>query len=319
MSNYPDAWAQPVLAAAVAAVGAAGGRVTGSAEHTKTRSIDFVLGRHECRMVERVPKRRAEWVAVEFPWPAAWPDITLIEPGGPASDVYDDPSPPEGFALSSHDLPAARAVVGAGFAAAARDPRAELSIEDFDGAMITTGTRVALNGETARWLLGLLRLLLAEVPPRIPDDHVGGRVYPGEENALAELHGTRAEVLYRLLTLRRHGAAVGLEWDPDDTASIALVAALDRWITEAGALAAASRAADADRVASWQAVRQLARRIGDQLRRSEADGADDDLVQELHDTVAQVAAWDARPGTPTVTASVPTAERKPRRTWRRRD
>jgi len=318
MSSYPDAWAEPDLAGAIAAVTAGGGRVTDSSDRKTVRSIEFLLDGRACTLWERTPKRRGEWVALDFPWPAAWPDIALDEPGGPYSETYNDPNPPEGFALASMDLTAARAVVDAGFAAAAREPRAELSIDSFDGAMITSDPRVVLNAETARWLLGLLRLLLAVAPPLLPYDDVTARSLPGFEPASGVVQGTRAEVLHRLLTIRRHGVALGLDSDPDEVASIALVEALDRWITTAAALAAESRAGSADYVASRQAVRELARRIDGDLGRAEADGADSDLIDELRSSVAEVFAWD-EPVAVKPTAPPATTKDKPGRWWRRRD
>ena len=141
---------------------------------------------------------------------------------------------------------------------------------------------------------------------------------PGFEPASGVVQGTRAEVLHRLLTIRRHGVALGLDSDPDEVASIALVEALDRWITTAAALAAESRAGSADYVASRQAVRELARRIDGDLGRAEADGADSDLIDELRSSVAEVFAWD-EPVAVKPTAPPATTKDKPGRWWRRRD
>ena len=47
-------------------------------------------------------------------------------------------------------------------------------------------------------------------------------------------------------------------------------------------------------------MRDLARRIDDEVRRAEADDADSDLIDELRSTVAEVFAWDEP------AASVPT-------------
>ena len=142
-------------------------------------------------------------MALDFPWPAAWPDIILTAPDEAYEPEVADPSPPTGHALSSHDLPGARAVVDAGFAAAGVEPRASLEIEEFDGAAINTGARVALNATTAAWLLNLARLALSAAPPVDPADDVVAQTLPEWEESSGQVHGARVEVLHRLLWLIR--------------------------------------------------------------------------------------------------------------------
>lgn len=197
MADYPDDWAQPDLDAAVAALTSADVEVTGTEVGDGIRNIDFLLDGRACSLTERTPKRRREWVALDFPWP----DIMLTATGKPYEDEVADPSPPAGHALSSHDPPAARAVLNAGFAAASAHPPAQLAVEEFDGASISTDPHVVLNGATAAWMLALARLALAAAPPIDPHDNVAARTFPEWEESSGAVHGTRPEVLHHLLWL----------------------------------------------------------------------------------------------------------------------
>ena len=296
MQEDPVDWTTPDLDGAVAALVSAGAEVVGSEVAKGVRRIDFVLDGRSCTLVERTPKRRGEWVALDFPWPAAWPDIMLTPPGQPYQDGVVDPSPPVGHALSSHDLPAARVVVDTGFAAASIDPRADLSIEAFDGASITTDPRVALNGPTATWLLNLARLALVAAPPVDPDDDVVGRVHPDMEESSATVHGTRPAVVHRLLWLLR------IRHDEDDVVVVGpLRQALDLWIVSAARLATNRRTGTLHADDAREAVGMLLLTIADTLWRSGvADPVEAQLSERVHTILSQARAWDAAANTTTM-------------------
>ena len=279
-----------------------------------------MLDGRSCSLIERTPKRRGEWVALEFPWPAAWPDIMLTSSGQPYQEDVADPSPPAGHALSSHDLPAARAVVDAGFAAASVDPPADLSVEAFDGASITTDPRATLNGTTAAWLLHLARLALAAAPPIDPADDVVGKVHPEWEDSSGTVRGTRPEVLHRLLWLLRIRHDEDAE-DPDVRGMLRQT--LDQWIDAAARLATDRRMGTLHAADGREGVRELLLGIADALWRAGlADPADSELFKWLQAIVTQAREWDA-PASVVITskpqlAAAPEAEPKPTRSWWRR-
>jgi hypothetical protein len=284
VSAYPKDWADCDLDAAVAALTAAGAQVLGTREEKKIRHIEFILDGRMCALTERTPRRHGEWVALDFPWPAEWPDVMLTGPGEPYDQDFADSHPPTGHALSSHDLPAARTVVDAGFAAASVDPYAELSIEVADGAMINTDPRVALNATTAAWLLNLLRLALTTAPRIDPSDDVVGVTFPPNGTT----RGTRAAVLHRLLWLGR------IEHDEDAGHDLAgrLRQELDLWIDEAARLAVDRRAGTIDALASAHSVRDLISRIDDAAHRANLRGGDADLASLLGSIIAGTRRWD---------------------------
>jgi hypothetical protein len=288
MGDYPKDWAEGDLDAAAAALKAAGVEVKDRHESKNFRRLEFVLDGRACSLTERKPKRHGEWVALDFPYPAAWPDIMLGAVGEPYDADYADPTPPVGHSLSSHDLPAARAVVDAGFAAASVDPPAGLSVEAFDGAMITTDPRVTLNGSTSAWLLNLARLALAAAPPIDPADSVTARSYPASDQSGGLMQGARAEVFQRLLWLARVNHDEGTD---ESERTGRLRRALDRWIDTAAVLVADRRAGAAD---TRDGVRTLAAQIGDELHRA-GMGDDDEIVMSdfLSAILIEVHGWDA--------------------------
>jgi hypothetical protein len=312
VAAYPKGWSRSDVDAAVAALTAAGTTVGDYVGRRPVRSVEFVSDGRACRLVERTPDDRPVWLALEFPWPAAWPDIVLTDEGDPYEEECADPSPPDGYALCSHDLPSARAVVDAGYADAARQPRALLSIDEFDGAMLTSGPRVALNGETAGWLLGLLRIALATAPPVDPADDVSGQVHPDYLESDARVHGTRAEVLHRLLWLQTF-VWVEIAAVPA-AATTRLRAAIDEWVELTAGLAAASRDPATDHEAVRQQVRELGRSIETETTRAERDGANENLILRMRHMLEQMRQWDVAPSlrAPIVEPTVSVA---PQRRW----
>lgn len=292
MSDYPEDWAHSDPDGAVAALVAGGVEVIATDLETKNvRTIEFLLDGRRCRLTERRPERRREWLALDFPWPAAWPDIALTAAGEPSEPEVADPTPPPGHALCSHDLPAARAVVDAGFAAASVSPRATLEIEEFDGAAINTGSRVTLNAATANWLLNLLRLALAAAPPAVPGDDVRAETFPEWEDSSGLVQGTRVDVVHRLLWLIRMEHEAG---DPSPAEEQPLLQALDQWVGQAAELAGRHRAGALDAPTGRDAVRQLVLRIADAVHHQRAE--DSRLVEQLQGVVAQARAWDTPAG-----------------------
>lgn len=320
MADYPDDWAKPDLGSAVAALTSAGVEVTASDVGKGVHRIDFVLDGRSCSLVERTPTRRGEWVALEFPWPAAWPDIALTSSGRPDQEEAADPFPPAGHALSSHDLPAARAVVDAGFAPASVDPPADLLVDVFDGASISTDPCVTLNGTTAAWLLNLARLVLAAAPPVDPVDDVVGKVHPDWEDSSGVVRGTRPEVLHRLLWLLRTRHDEDAQ-DPDVRGP--LRQSLDRWIVAAARLAADRRTEALQAAEGREGVRVLVLGIADTLHRAGAgDPAESELADRVRAIVTQAREWDVPASVATTSrprsAAAPATEPKPPRSWWRR-
>lgn len=288
MAAYPNGWADSDLAGAVAALTAAGAVVTSSTDGKRLRTVAFTVNDRPCTLTERTPRRRGEHVQFELPWPAAWPELVLSAEGDPYVTDCLDPSPPPGFELWSEDLPTARAVVDAGFAAAARSPRAGLSVELAAGALVTAEPRIALNAATAAWLLGLAQTLLAAAPPAGPDDVSGSIVLDGDR--YATVYGTRAEVTHRLVWVRR------VHRSYDDPETTEFLRSLDDWLSEAAALATASRAAGADLVRSRQQVRELSARLARTVQLVSADDPDadddDELLDDLRQVLDQIGGWD---------------------------
>lgn len=259
-------------------------------------------------------------MGLEFPWPAAWPDIMLTSSGQPYQLDVADPCPPASHALSSHDLPTARAVVDAGFAGASINPRADLSVEAFDGASISTDPRVTLNATTAAWLLNLARLALAAAPPIDPAADVAAKIHPEWEDSSGTVRGTRAEVLHRMLWLLRIRCDEDAE-DPDVRGQLRHT--LDQWIDAAARLATDGRVGTLQATDGGEGVRELPLGIADTLCWADsADRADPELFERLQAILTPVREWDAPAGVVITSkpqlAAAPEAEPTPTRSWRRR-
>lgn len=301
MSGYPAEWSRRDIEGAVAALAGAGVRVTGSDK--RGRTVDFVLAGRACRLSQYDAYRRGDWVQARFPWPARWPDILLTDPEDPDDDGDErlaDPRPPTGFMLYSSDLPAARTVVGAGFAIAAREPHATLRMQRYLGASLESGSKVALNGATATWMLGLLGRLLAGAPPVSGEDVTARLLADDADDPEGEVSGERTEVLHRMLCLIRDGLFEAVDRDtagePD---AVELTDHLERWIGQSAELAAARVSGAADRREARAGQEQILTEVSAVLDRpefsstaAEVDSVAWFLTTRLRDLVEQAQRWD---------------------------
>lgn len=332
MSGYPAEWGRRDVEGAAAALTAAGVTVTGSDKRAGT--VDFVLAGRPCQLSQFDAYQRGNWIQARFPWPARWPDILLIDPDHPDNDgdeAHADPRSPAGFMLYSSDLPAARTVVGAAFAIAAREPRVTLRMQRYAGASLESGSKVALNAATATWIVGLLGTLLAGAPP-VSDDDVSAQLLADEDDDPdGKISGERTAVLHRMLFLIRAGLGETVHVDAEtEPAAVELTGHLDRWIAQSAELAGARASGAPERAVTRASEDQVVTDISAALQRREfeaADGADSSalryLTSRLGDLVAQVARWD-EPDTRHAATPGPVAldgteeESRSRRWWRRK-
>jgi hypothetical protein len=299
MSGYPAEWSRTDIDGAVAALAGAGVQVTRSDK--RGRAVDFVSAGRPCRLSQYDAYGRGKWVRARFPWPARWPDILLTDPDDPDDDGDEnlaDPRPPAGFVLYSSDMAAARAVVGAGFAIAAREPRAILRMQRYPGACVESGSAVALNGASATWLVGLLGRLLAGAPPVSREDVTARLLADDADDPEGEVSGERIEVLHRMLCLIRAGLSEAVDADTaGEPGAVELSGQLERWIGQSAELAAARASGAADRREARAGQEQTVTEIAAALdrRKPGADAAGSVawfLATRLRDLVEQARRWD---------------------------